>query len=97
MPTARSASKLTRGVAIPIFAGDILLAVLVFLCGDDEDHVGAIELWHNDPAQSADMGMVDGYFGIAEEFPVGRATYAFRARLWSARHGVAERHAGNHE
>jgi hypothetical protein len=64
---ARSA-ELTCGVAIPIFAGDILLAVLVFLCGDDEDHVGAIELWHNDPAQSADMGMVDGYFGIAESF-----------------------------
>ncbi|MDB5888962.1 MAG: hypothetical protein JWM03_1834 [Rhodocyclales bacterium] len=64
---ARTA-ELTCGVAIPVFAGDILLAVLVFFCGDDEDRVGAIELWHNDPAQSAEMGMVDGYFGFAESF-----------------------------
>jgi hypothetical protein len=64
---ARNA-ELTCGVAIPVFAGDILLAVLVFFCGDDEDHVGAIELWHNDPGQSAEMGLEDGYFGIAESF-----------------------------
>ena len=64
---ARNAG-LTCGVAIPIFAGDILLAVLVFFCGDDEDHVGAIELWHNDSTRSSDMGMVAGYFGIAESF-----------------------------
>ncbi|MEC5388280.1 GAF domain-containing protein [Uliginosibacterium sp. H3] len=64
---ARTAG-LTCGVAIPVFAGDMLLAVLVFFCGDDNDHVGAIELWHNDPAQSADMGLEDGYFGIADGF-----------------------------
>jgi GAF domain-containing protein len=59
---------LTCGVAIPVFAGDYLSAVLVFFCGDDEDHVGAIELWHNDPAKEADMGLADGYFGHAESF-----------------------------
>ncbi|MDQ8023532.1 MAG: GAF domain-containing protein [Moraxellaceae bacterium] len=59
---------LTCGAAIPVFAGDFLLAVLVFYCGDDELRVGAIELWHNDPAQAPDMGLVDGYFGIAESF-----------------------------
>ncbi|MDB5799788.1 MAG: hypothetical protein JWL63_727 [Rhodocyclales bacterium] len=64
---ARNA-ELTCGIAIPVFAGDILLAVLVFLCSDDEEHVGAIELWHNDPALSAEMDRVDGYFGIAESF-----------------------------
>ncbi len=94
---AARTAELTCGVAIPVFAGDILLAVLVFLCGDDEDHVGAIELWHNDPAHSAEMGMVDGYFGIAESFPVGGAAHTFRSRLRFARRGVAKRHAGNHE
>jgi hypothetical protein len=29
-------------------------------CGDDEKHVGAIELWHNDPEKSHEMGLVDG-------------------------------------
>ncbi len=53
---------------MPVFAGDYLLAVVVFFCGDDEDHVGAIELWHNDPSKSYDMGLVEGYYGIAENF-----------------------------
>ena len=65
---AATRAGLTCGVAIPIFAGDFLLSVLVFFCGDDDDHVGAIELWYNDPARSADLGLVDGYFGIAESF-----------------------------
>lgn len=59
---------LTCAVAIPVFAGDYLLAVVVLFCGDDEDHVGAIELWHNDPARSHDMSLVDGYYGIADSF-----------------------------
>jgi GAF domain-containing protein len=59
---------LTCGVAMPIFAGDYLTAVLVFFCGDDADHVGAIELWHNDPVKETDMGLADGYFGHAESF-----------------------------
>lgn len=63
---AAAKAGLTCGLALPIFAGDYLLAVVVFFCGTDDDHVGAIELWHNDPAQDSDMGLVDGYFGIAD-------------------------------
>ena len=59
---------LTCGVAIPVFAGDYLLAVVVLYCGADADHVGAVELWHNDPAKSYDMALVEGYYGIAEYF-----------------------------
>ena len=65
---AAKAAGLSCAVAIPIFAGDFLMAVLVFLCGDDEAHVGAIELWHNNPAESYDLGLVDGYYGTAESF-----------------------------
>lgn len=59
---------LTCGVALPIFAGDFLLAVVVMFCGDDDTRMGAIELWHNDPSKTYDMGLVDGYYGIAENF-----------------------------
>ena len=36
-------SGLACAIAIPVFAGEFLLAVLVFFCGDDNGHVGAIE------------------------------------------------------
>lgn len=60
---AAHADGLTCGIALPIFAGDFLTAVLVIFCGDDEEHAGAIELWHNAPAESADMRLADGYYG----------------------------------
>lgn len=59
---------LTAGIAIPVFAGSFLLAVAVFLCGDDEEHAGAIEVWGVDPAKPAEMTLVDGYFGTLEKF-----------------------------
>lgn len=64
---AAKAAGLTCGIAIPIFAGDFLTSVLVLFCGDDHEHAGAIELWHNDPAQSSDMKLVDGYYGTTAE------------------------------
>ena len=59
---------LTCGVALPVFAGEFLTAVLVLFCGDDAEHVGAIELWHNDLKVSHEMGLVDGYYGTADMF-----------------------------
>ena len=53
---------------MPVFAGEFLMAVVVFFCGDDEAHVGAIELWHNDPDKSYEMRLVDGYYGTADMF-----------------------------
>ena len=65
---AAKAVGLTCGVALPVFAGDVLKAVVVFFCGDDAAHVGAIELWNNDPDVSYEMRLVDGYYGTAEMF-----------------------------
>jgi hypothetical protein len=65
---AAKAVGLTCGVAMPVFAGDVLMAVVVFFCGDDEAHIGAIELWHNDPDKSYEMRLVDGYYGTADMF-----------------------------
>jgi hypothetical protein len=59
---------LTCGVALPVFAGEFLMAVMVLFCGDDDKHVGAIELWQNDANVSHEMGLVDGYYGTADMF-----------------------------
>jgi hypothetical protein len=75
---AASEAGLTCGIALPVFAGDFLMAVLVFFCGDDEEHVGAIELWRNNPAESYDLGLVDGYFGTAEYFELFSQNMNFR-------------------
>jgi GAF domain len=62
--SAAHAEGLTCAIAMPIFAGDFLTSVLVIFCGDnDEGQAGAIELWHNDPAKSKDMTLVDGHYG----------------------------------
>ncbi len=65
---AAKEAGLTCGVALPVFAGEFLTGVLVLFCGDDEKHVGAIELWHNDLEVSHEMGLVDGYYGTADMF-----------------------------
>ncbi len=87
---AAKAAGLTCGVAVPVFAGEHLMAVVVFFCGDDEAHIGAIELWHNDPDKSYEMRLVDGYYGTAEmfefnsrhtRFPRG---YGLPGRVWKS-------------
>lgn len=62
---AAAAAGLACAVALPIFAGQFLIAVLVLFCGDDSEHVGAVELWHTPPG-SVEMGLVDGYYGTAD-------------------------------
>lgn len=54
---------LTCGIALPIFAGDFLTSVLVLLCGENAPRSGALELWCNDPEESAEMTLHDGYYG----------------------------------
>jgi len=59
---------LTCGIAIPVFSGDFLMAVVVFLCGDDEDHAGAIEVWRNNPSSENRLTVMDGYYGTLQHF-----------------------------
>ena len=75
---AAGEAGLTCGVALPIFAGDFLMAVIVFFCGDDEEHVGAIELWCTNPTEPYELRLVDGYFGTAEYFAFFSQTMRFR-------------------
>jgi len=59
---------LTCGIAIPIFSGDFLLAVVVFLCGDDREQAGAIEVWSNEEADDQTLRVADGYYGALAQF-----------------------------
>lgn len=59
---------LTCGIAIPIFSGDFLMAVVVFLCGDDEEHAGAIEVWCNNLKSENSLSVMDGYYGTLHDF-----------------------------
>ena len=62
---AATEAGLTSAVAIPVFAGKTLKAVLVVLCGDDENRTGAIEIWKE--AEGLLM-LDDGYYGAAKHF-----------------------------
>ncbi|MGJ0516490.1 MAG: GAF domain-containing protein [Methylomicrobium sp.] len=59
---------LTCGIAIPIFSGDFLLAVVVFLCGDDQEQFGAIEVWCDEGSSDDTMHVLDGYYGSLRQF-----------------------------
>ena len=84
----RRPPDLTCGVALPVFAGEFLIAVVVFFCGDDEARVGAIELWTNGPDEAHFMSLADGYYGAAEMFEFNsRYTkfsrgYGLPGRVW---------------
>lgn len=60
---AARAAGLSCAVALPIFRQDTLTCVVVLLCGDSTEQVGAIELWRNDPRVTSDLTLADGYFG----------------------------------
>jgi hypothetical protein len=66
----KSAKKagLTCGIAIPVFSGDFIMAVVVFLCGDDQHHAGAIEVWANSLGNSTELAVIDGYYGTLDDF-----------------------------
>ena len=65
---AAKQAGLTCGIAIPVFSGDFLLAVVVLLCGDDEDHAGAIEVWCNSSGSECTLNVMDGYYGTLQHF-----------------------------
>lgn len=82
---AALADGLNCGIAMPLFDGTVLRAVLVFFCGDGEDEAGAIEVWHNDPAEPGhgrDMVLLDGCYGRTAD------TFEFISRRTSFRRGI---------
>ncbi|MCP5145558.1 MAG: hypothetical protein H6978_12195, partial [Gammaproteobacteria bacterium] len=63
-----AASGITAGLGIPIFAGDYLKAVVVFLCGEEDDKKGALEYWHCDGAADYDLSLASGCYGNLKDF-----------------------------
>jgi hypothetical protein len=59
-----------------------LTAVFVMFCGDDAEHAGAIELWRNDPAESREMTLDDGYYGTTAD------AFEFMSRRISFHKGI---------
>lgn len=74
---AAAESGLTCGVAIPIIKGEETKAVLVLFCGDDAEHIGAIEVWHA-PNDTPDLKLFDGYYGTADRFEFQSRHISFR-------------------
>lgn len=70
---AAKAVGLTSAVAVPVFDGNTLKAVLVVLCADDANRTGAIEIWAEDDGM---LTLDDGYYGAAKHFEwVSRHTH----------------------
>lgn len=95
---AAAEAGLTSAVAVPVFAGKELKAVLVVLCGDDENRTGAIEVW-----SEADgvLMLDDGYYGAAKHFEwVSQHTHFPRGQglpggVWSAQTPMLFRDLGS--
>lgn len=79
---AAKADGLTCAIALPVFVAGHLSTVVVLFCGDDAEHAGAIELWHNGPEESSDMTLQDGYYGTTGD------TFEFLSRSTSFRRGT---------
>jgi len=81
---------LVCGVALPVLDGDVLKAVVVFLCGDSTTGAGAMELWHNDQNKLLELRLVDGYYGPAEMFEFNSRHigfprgYGLPGRVWKS-------------
>ncbi len=69
---------LSSAVAMPIFSGEFIKAVIVFFCGDDDEHFGAIEVWHCDTRESYDLRLMEGYFGSMDLFRFLSENTSFR-------------------
>lgn len=65
---AATNAGLTCAIALPIFSGEFLMSVVVFFCGDGDEHSGAIEVWSNDLDRGNELGIIAGYYGTQDYF-----------------------------
>ncbi|WP_416900215.1 MAG: GAF domain-containing protein [Minwuia sp.] len=98
---AAAAEGLGTGVAIPVFRARKLKGVVVFLCGQDAEHIGAIEVWRATYHPGDTMSLADGYYGSAQhfewisrrtQFPMGQG---LPGRVWESGQPCLIRDLGN--
>lgn len=62
---------LNVGIAIPVYVGEFLLAVVVFFCSEKSAEekflAGAIELWAKHDENSNELSLVEGYYGTLKK------------------------------
>jgi hypothetical protein len=64
---AAQEALVTCAIAVPVFLGGSLKAVLVLFCGHVAGRPGALELWHADPKAGTGMTLVDGAYGESSQ------------------------------
>lgn len=69
---------LSCGMAIPVLIGEVVTGVVVFLCGEREGGLGALEAWRASPDRPYDLRLVDGYYGELEDFAFISSKTQFR-------------------
>ena len=95
---AAAEAGLTAAVAVPVFDGDDLKAVLVVLCGDDAERTGAVEVWAE---RDGLLMLADGYYGVAAHFEwVSRHTHFPKGQglpggVWATGHPMLLRDLGS--
>ena len=95
---AAKAAGLTSAVALPVFAGETLKAVLVLLCSDDDIRTGAIEVWTENDGL---LMLEDGYYGAAKHFEwISQHTHFPRGQglpggVWAANRPILMRDLGS--
>ena len=60
---AVASAGINTGIAIPIFAGEFLNAVVVLLCGVKENLTSAIELWGKQDDTANELNLIEGFYG----------------------------------
>jgi len=65
---AAKTAGISCAIALPIFAGQFLLSIIVLLCGDDTELAGAIEVWGKNLDRPSELHLIDGYYGCLEKF-----------------------------
>ena len=75
---AARADGLTTGVALPVFSGKTLVAVVVFFCAGGAPGCGAIEVWRQLPGNPDMLGLDDGYYGGLSELEMLSRALHFR-------------------
>ncbi|MBC2663954.1 GAF domain-containing protein [Novosphingobium flavum] len=94
---AAAEAGLTSAVAIPVFAGKQLKAVLVLMCGAGEGQSGGIEIWQDEDGR---LVLADGCYGEAGDFAAVSRGMSFGhgqglpGGVWSARMPVLMRDLG---
>jgi hypothetical protein len=54
---------INTGIAVPIFTGEFISAVVVLLCGVEKNLSGAIELWGKQNDRSTALSLLEGHYG----------------------------------